>query len=257
MDVENNTPPATPKETRLEVVKMPDHKPVMTYIILGITVIIYILQMVTFYWLNVDILAALGGKINNAILAGQLWRLFTPILLHHQELFFHILFNMYFLAVVGPRLEKFTNHLPFLLLYILAGFSGNVFSFLFSPNDSLGASSSLYGLMGAQMIFVLHNRSFLVDNGKAALQNILMLIVINVAISFFFIAVDNWAHIGGLAGGTLFAWFGGPKLDLEEISFPRFKLVDARTWGERLLGATLVLLIFGGFAALKITGIAF
>lgn len=256
MDTENNFPSAAP-ETRLEVVKMPDYKPVMTYIILGITVIIYTLQMASSYWLDIDILAVFGSKINDAILAGQFWRLLTPMLLHHQELFFHILFNMYFLAVIGPRLEKFTNHLPFLLLYILAGFSGNVFSFLFSPANSLGASTSLYGLMGAQMIFVLHNRSFLVDNGKAALQNILVLIGINVAISFFFIAADNWGHIGGLVGGTLFAWFGGPKLDLEEISFPRFQLVDVRTWGERLLGAALVLLIFGGFAVLKITGIAF
>ena len=73
----------------------------------------------------------------------------------------------------------------------------------------------------------------------------------------FTIGADNWGHIGGLAGGALFAWFGGVKLDLEEIAFPRFRLVDVRPWREKFFAGALVLIIFGGFAALKITGIAF
>jgi len=262
MDNENITPPAQPRP-RIEVVETPNYKPVMTYTILGVTVFVYLLQMATLYlWPKIDLPAALGVKANDLIVAGQWWRLFTPMLLHDDSLLpLHIGFNMYFLAIVGTRLEKFTGHRAFLLLYIVAGFAGNVFSFLFSPYDALGASTALFGLMGAQVMFVLHNRAFLADNGKAALQNALVLIGLNIVIGISLnasgIGIDNWGHIGGLAGGALFAWFGGVKLDLEEIAFPRFRLVDTRRGREQIFGAALVMLIFGGFALLKIAGIAF
>lgn len=255
--IENETPspPAQP-QPRIEVVKTPDHKPLVTYTILGITIFVYLLQIGTLYFLKVDLPGALGLKVNELIIAGQWWRLFTPMLLHDDRLPLHIASNMYFLAIVGPRLEKFTGHRAFLLLYIVAAFAGNVFSFLFSANPAWGASTALFGLMGAQVVFVLHNRLYLADNGKAAMQNALLLIVLNVVIGFG-IGADNWGHIGGLAGGMLFAWFGGPKLDLAEIAFPRFQLIDARTWAEKWFAAALVMLVFGGFAVLKIMGIAF
>jgi rhomboid protease GluP len=257
MNNENITPPVQPRP-RIEVVETPNYKPVVTYTILGITVFIYLLQIATLYLMGVDFPGALGAKINELIIAGQWWRLFTPMLLHADSLLpIHVGLNMYFLAIVGPRLEKFTGHRSFLMLYIVAGFAGNVFSFLFSANPSWGASTALFGLMGAQLIFALHNRAFLADNGKAALQNTLSLIVVNVIIGFTLAGIDSWGHIGGLAGGVVFAWFGGPKLDLEEIAFPRFRLVDTRSWREQLFGVALVMLIFGGFAALKIAGIAF
>jgi rhomboid protease GluP len=256
MTNEPGTSPAQPGAPRLEVVATPNTKPVVTYTILGITVFVYLLQIATLYFLKIDLPAALGAKINELIMAGEIWRLFTPMLLHDDQLPLHVMSNMYFLAIVGSRLEKFTGHWAFLLLYLVAGFAGNVFSFLFSPYNAWGASTALFGLMGAQVVFVLHNKPFLADEGKAALQNALMLIVLNVVIGFA-IGADNWGHIGGLAGGALFAWFGGVKLELEEIAFPRFRLVDVRRWREKLFAAALVMIIFGGFALLKIMGIAF
>ena len=258
MTDETSTPPAQP---RLEVVASPNYKPVATYTILGITIFVYLLQMATLYLLKVDLPMALGIKANDLIIAGQVWRLFTPMLLHDDLLPIHIGLNMYFLAIVGARLEKFTGPWTFLLLYIVAGFAGNVFSFLFSSNNAIGASTALFGLMGAQVIFVLHNKSFLADEGKGALQNALTLIIFNIVIGLGLnatgIGIDNWGHIGGLAGGTLFAWFGGVKLDLEEIAFPRFRLVNTRRMREKIFGAALVMIVFGGFAVLKISGIAF
>lgn len=249
-------PPEAPAQAHLEIMGAPDYKPVFTYLILGLTIFIYLLQMGTLYLQGIDIPASIGAKVNEAILAGQWWRLFTPMLLHDDRLPIHILSNMYFLAVVGARLEKFTGHRRFLLLYITAGFAGNVFSFLFSPYAAWGASTALFGLMGAQVIFILQNRRFLNQNGRGALQNILTLIVVNVLIGFM-IGADNWGHIGGLLGGLAFAWFGGPKLTLEEIAHPRYRLVDLHGLREQLLATGLVAAVFGGYAALKIIGIAF
>lgn len=267
MNQEPSNTPVPPSETlqpKIEIVEVPNYKPVMTYSILGVTVFVWLLQMATLYLIHipglpahVDIPAALGLKDNAAILAGQYWRLFTPMLLHDDLLPLHILTNMYFLVVVGAQLERFAGHRRFLLLYIAAGFAGNVMSFLFSPDNSLGASTALFGLMGAQLIFVLQNRSFLAGNGRAALQNILILIGLNLFIGFALGFIDNWGHIGGLVGGLAFGWFGGVKLAPQEVAYPRFRLADTRGLSEEILGALLVFIVFGGFAVLKILGIAF
>jgi rhomboid protease GluP len=263
MDNQTNWPPEQPPQPQIQVVAAPDYKPVVTYVILGITVAVYLLQMATLYFVHipglpgaVDIPGALGAKVNELIIQGQWWRLFTPMLLHDDHLPLHIASNMYFLAIVGPRLEKISGPWRFLLLYVVAGFAGNVLSFLFSANPAWGASTALFGLMGAQVIFVLQNRSFLAGNGKETLQSTLTLIVINVFLGFM-IHADNWGHIGGLLGGAAFAWFGGTKLNLVEEGYPRFRLEDVRGWREQLIGAALVMIVFGGFALLKILGIAF
>jgi rhomboid protease GluP len=66
--------------------------------------------------------------------------------------------------------------------------------------------------------------------------------------------IDNWGHLGGLIGGLIFTWFGGPKLKLEG-SFPFLTVEDERSIGDQILGVGLVILMFGTLAALKIFGI--
>jgi rhomboid protease GluP len=85
-----------------------------------------------------------------------LWRLFTPLLLHGSIA--HIGFNMYALFIIGPGLERYYGHLRFLVLYLLAGFAGNVFSFLFTPALSVGASTAIFGLVAAQGVFLYRHR---------------------------------------------------------------------------------------------------
>ena len=243
-----------PAARQIVITDAPDYKPVVTYTILGLTVLVYLAQIGTLYLQGTDIPGVLGVKFNEYIIQGQLWRLFTPMLLHDDRLPIHIISNMYFLAIVGSRVEKFYGHGRFLLLYVLAGFAGNVFSFLFSSHPAWGASTALFGLMGAEAVFVLQNRSMLEGNGKKALQNVLSLVGINVVIGIM-VGADNWGHIGGLLGGLAFAWFGGVKLQFEEIAFSRFRVVDARTSTDLLIGALLVGGAFSVLAAMKIFGI--
>ncbi len=247
-------PLAQPVPRQIEITEIPNYKPVVTYVILGLTVLVYLAQIGTLYLLKMDIPGMVGAKINEYIVAGQIWRLFTPMLLHDDRLPIHIISNMYFLVIVGSRVEKFYGHGRFLLLYILAGFAGNVTSFLFSTYASWGASTALFGLMGAEAIFVLQNRSMLADNGRKGLQNVLTVVGMNVIIGIM-VGADNWGHIGGLLGGLAFAWFGGVKLQLEEIAYPRFRVIDSRSLENLLTGAALVAVVFGFLAAMKIFGI--
>lgn len=220
-------------------------KPVMTYSILGLTILVFIAQVLTERILGIDVPAALGVKSNEAILQGQFWRLFTPMLLHGSLL--HLGFNMYALYALGPTLESYYGHARFLALYVLAGFAGNVTSFIFSPANSLGSSTAIFGLIGAYGVFLYQNRELLGGRGRRGLINIITIAVINLVIGMT-PGIDNWGHIGGLIGGVLFAWIGGPKLKVE-LNYSSVRLEDQRQAGDALKAGLVVALVFGGILA--------
>jgi len=217
-------------------------RPFVTFTLMGISVGMFGLQMVSQTLLNGDLPFMFGGKINEYILAGQLWRLFTPMFLHGSII--HIAFNMYALFNFGPGLELHYGRWRFLALYLLGGFAGNVMSFMFSVNPSLGSSTAIFGLLGAEGVFLFHNRALFGDFARRALTQVVMIAVVNLVIGFTPGAgIDNWGHIGGLLGGTLFAWFAGPLLHREGL-FPPYQLVDQRDRREVILAGAGVGFMF-------------
>jgi len=221
------------------------NKPFVTYTILGLTIAVFAAQFVTQWALGLDLPVAFGVKDNGLIAQGQLWRLFTPMLLHGGLI--HILFNMYALRVLGPGLEQHYGHSRFLSLYVLAGFAGNVASFALSATPSLGASTSLFGLFGAEGVFMYHNRELFGERARAALNRVISLAVINLIIGLS-PGIDNWGHVGGLIGGVLFAWFAGPVLKLEGIA-PAYSIKDHREPTSVWLAAVGVGVLFAAIAS--------
>jgi rhomboid protease GluP len=219
-------------------VQFPRLSPIVTYTLMGVTIFIFLLQVASQRILGEDYVALLGLKVNEWIMEGQIWRLFTPMLLHGS--FLHIAFNMYALFIFGRRLETFYGHGRFLVMYILAGYTGNVLSYIFSPSPSLGASTAIFGLLGAEAVFLIQNWKVFGPAARADLQNLVILVIINLLIGIG-VRFDNWGHVGGLIGGAVFAWIAGPKLSLQG-DFMAVSLVDNRspsaTW--------LAVLVVGG-----------
>jgi len=248
----NETPTPEPQypqttQPRTVQVALPNVKPYATYAILGVTILIYLLQLAGQYLLKVDLVTAIGIKYNPFIRQGELWRLITPVFLHGSIL--HIAFNMYALFIYGRGLESRYGHFRFLLLYFLSAFAGNVLSFLLTPNSSLGASTAIFGLIAAEAVFILQNRTLLGKQANRGLMNLLYIAGVNLLIGFTTTGVDNWGHIGGMLGGLIFAWFGGPRWKLEGV-YPSMRLVDEREGHGALQGATMVLLFFIPLTAL-------
>ncbi len=79
----------------MPAVKPRPFHPYTTYILIGICVLVYLLQVGTIYLFKVDVPAVIGVKDNELILHGQVWRLITPVFLHSDQTILHILFNMY------------------------------------------------------------------------------------------------------------------------------------------------------------------
>lgn len=204
-------------------VRMPVNTPWVTYVIMGVTIAVFLAQQASELMLGGDLPAALGMKINEYIIEGQYWRLFTPALLHGGWV--HIGFNMYALYSFGRGLERAYGHGRFALLYLLGAFAGNVASFMLSDNPSLGASTAVFGLIAAEGIYYFQNRKIYGGQAQAVLQNIAVVIAINLFYGFTTSRIDNWGHMGGLVGGAAFAFLAGPVFTLEGFH-PDLRLVD-------------------------------
>lgn len=239
--------PDAPPRPQIVQVAFPSVRPYVTYALLGLTVLVYLLQLAGQYLLKLDLVTYLGIKYNLLIRAGQLWRLVTPVFLHGSIL--HIGFNMYALLIFGRGLEVRYGHGRFTLLYFLSAFAGNVFSFILTPNPSLGASTAIFGLIAAEGAFLLQNRKLLGDRANRSLMNLLYIAGINLVLGFTTSGVDNFGHIGGLLGGLIFAWFGGPRWKMEGL-YPYLRLVDEREGHGHILGTVMVLLFFIPLAAI-------
>lgn len=241
-------PQETPEPRQPVRVKLPNRKPVVTYVLIGLSVLSYILQTFLESSTGTDWLYLIGGKVNPLIMQGQVWRLITPLLLHGSLL--HIAFNMYALYVIGQRLEKYYGHGRFLVLYLLSGFAGNVLSFALTPNPSLGASTAVFGLLAAEGMFIFQNRKlFGPERTRQSILNLAVIFVINLSYGFMpGTNIDNMGHIGGAIGGIFFAWKGGPLLKITGQP-PFLDVLDTRRRGEVL---TASLLVFIGFAVIAL-----
>ena len=224
---------------------LPGQKPWATYGLLGVTVVVFLLQELSKYLFQVDALAAMGMKVNQLILAGEYWRLITPVFLHGGLM--HVGFNMYALFIFGPGLERYYGHKRFLALYFLGGFGGNVFSFLFTSAPSLGSSTAIFGLLVAEGIFLYQNKKLFGGVAQRAIMNIVVVAAINLFIGLS-PGIDNWGHLGGMLAGGLFAWYAGPVLQLSGV-YPTFTISDGRSKREVWKAGLSVFLFFSLLAA--------
>jgi len=77
---------------------------------------------------------------------GEIWRIFTPCLLHRD--FLHILFNMAWLWVLGKQIEQRLKRWKMILLIIIIGVVSNVAQYLMSGPYFLGFSGVVVGMAG-------------------------------------------------------------------------------------------------------------
>ena len=179
-------------------------KPIITYALIAINVIVFILMCVN----GEDNTLLKFGNIANNVKAGEYYRLITATFLHIGVL--HLLCNMYSLYILGPQLESFYGKIKFLIIYLVGGVIGNLFANIFELNTvGAGASGSIFALFGALLYFGYHYRVYL---GSAIRTQIVPVILANLAIGFMTPGISNAAHIGGLIGGTILSMAAGvPK----------------------------------------------
>ncbi|NEW38357.1 rhomboid family intramembrane serine protease [Nocardia cyriacigeorgica] len=129
-----------------------------------------------------------------AVADGDWVRVIGSGFLHYGPL--HLLLNMFALYVVGRDIELVLGRLRYLAVYLVSLLGGSAAVMVFAQ-DSLtaGASGAVYGLFGAITVILIRLR----QNANS----MLILIGINVFISFSLPGISLFGHLGGLAAGTL------------------------------------------------------
>ena len=174
-------------------------KPFVTYTLLGIQIILFIMMEFMGSSESSATLLLFGAKFNPLIAAGEYWWLITPMFLHIGIV--HLLINSITLYYLGSMVENIAGHWRYLVIYLASGLMGNLFSYQFSENISAGASTALFGLFA---VFLALKNLFPRNRHIQSIgSQYLTLVGINLAFGIMGSGIDIWGHVGGLVGGFL------------------------------------------------------
>ena len=135
------------------------------------------------------------------------WRPVTSGFLHAGLI--HIAFNSFFIYSFGQLLEPALGRVKFALLYFVGMMGGAVGALLLTdPNvATVGASGAGFGLLGASLVMARIRR-----NEQLASQ-LMMLALINFAITFALPGISLGGHLGGFVAGGLVGYLAyGPLM---------------------------------------------
>lgn len=213
-------------------------KAYMTWFLIFINIIMWFLVEIIPPSQNSGILIAYGAKTAPLIWSGEIWRLVTPVFLHVG--FFHLFVNCIIIYILGTLLESVLGHWRMLLVYLFSGAVGNLLSLRFSPHLSAGASSGVFGILGAIIVYGLTYKKMIPRNFyKVIIFYLLPFLVYNLSLGFWYSRTDNYAHIGGLIGGTLIS-------AVMRVKYPQNHNLKRRYLGMAGLAATFSLLFAYG-----------
>lgn len=170
-------------------------KPKVTYALIAVNILVYIVIALA-RLKNID-LAALLAMHRGAVSCGEWYRVITSVFTHEE--LFHLGSNCYALFIYGMILEPSIGKARFSLVYAAGGLLGNMLSFAFMENPSIGASGAVFGLLGA--VIAIH---FI--NPTAMSKSMATNVFFSVAVTTFYSIggnINNLAHFGGLFGGYM------------------------------------------------------
>ena len=145
---------------------------------------------------------AWGANFGPATQDGQWWRLASALFLHFGVV--HLALNMWALWDAGQLVERMFGAPRFALLYLASGLLGNLLSLVAHQGQAVsgGASGAIFGVYGALLVFVWHQRRALQPHEFrwlfwGAIGFSAATIVFGLLVS----GIDNAAHIGGFLSG--------------------------------------------------------
>ena len=202
IDVTNDINKKTDKENKVYESIFKPKKIVVTNVLIAINVIAFFVSFIlTQGNFTVGNMLELGAMNYYYVRQGEIYRLITAGFLHGGLM--HLLFNMYSLYVIGTQIENFIGKKKYLIIYFFSMICASLMSAALATNTvSVGASGAIFGLLGSLVYFGFYYRLYL---GSVLKNQIIPLIVLNLALGFMMSGIDNAAHIGGLIAGLFIA----------------------------------------------------
>ena len=195
INVTNDINIKTEKENREFESVFKKKKLSITYILMAVNILVYLIGVIGIYTNTFDILTKMALHRGH-VQSGEIYRLLTSMFSHKSII--HIGMNMYALYIIGSQVETYIGKKKYIVIYLFSGIMGALLSCVVNTGWSVGASGAIFGLMGSLLYFGIHYRMYLESSLK---NSIIPLIVANLAMGFIIPNIDNAAHIGGLVGG--------------------------------------------------------
>jgi rhomboid protease GluP len=193
-----------------------------------------------------DALFLLGASGSPVVFGlGRWWTVLTAGWLHAGLL--HIAMNMYWVWQMGPAITDLFGTSRTVIIYVVGGIAGFLLSsvagayfpslpFLAAGGLTVGASAPVFGLIGAMYHYG--------KMGSSSIRQIATSIMIQAVIFGLLVpGIDNYAHLGGFAGGYFTSAFLNPM---------------TRERGDHtIVAAVLLAATAGAFLASILTGLQF
>jgi len=169
--------------------------PVITYILMALNFVFWIIMYTDFGVKVIDDMSLNKMMVSD----GQIYRLFTYMFTHGG--IGHFVCNTFTLFIIGTRVERFSGHIKFMILYILSGIAAGCTSYVVEPlGVAVGASGAIFGIIGGMIYLVKRLKH---NIGGFDYSVTIVYAIIGIASGFMIANVDNFAHIGGLISGLI------------------------------------------------------
>jgi membrane associated rhomboid family serine protease len=177
------------------VVRPGSGRPIVTFTLIGLNVVIFVLELLT----GDPLMGNGSGAVANALYfsPGDIlhypWTMLTSAFVHANLI--HIAVNMYSLFVLGVPLERYFGRWRFLAIYVIGAIASSVGVEFLSKDGALGASGAIFALLGVLVLFSRRlgfSPTWLIVIG-----------VVNLGYGFVVAGVSWQGHLGGLVAGLL------------------------------------------------------
>ncbi|MDE2850316.1 MAG: rhomboid family intramembrane serine protease [Acidobacteriota bacterium] len=202
---------------------------VFSTVVIAICVVIFVLELLMsprgintqlgFGFLAPDLEMGVRFGASGALIVfdyGRWWTILSAGWLHGGLL--HIAFNMYWVHQLGPVMARLFGVPRAAIIYLLSSAMGFLVTsampvvapwmpFANRNSVTLGASAAVFGWLGA---LICYSRQ---TGGRMFMRQVMGMAIPLVLFGLLIPGIDNWAHLGGLAGGYLLASRYGPNTE--------------------------------------------
>ncbi len=175
--------------------------PYLTFLIIGINVLVFVINLFLdgFLW-------EIGGLDLRVLEKAQWYRLFTSAFLHCD--IYHLMNNMLIIYSVGGLLEQAMGRVTYAVFYfagILASGLTSLFYHMITHDYviSIGASGAGYALLGAVIVVLLTQPAGYLKSVFPRIFVMLACVVLGITEGFKNPNIDNMAHVGGICFGVI------------------------------------------------------
>jgi rhomboid protease GluP len=184
--------------------------PPLTLLLIVVNIAVFAWELATGALADADHIVAAGALVRDRVESGELWRLATSMFLHGGV--DHLIGNMVVLFIVGMACEHALGTARTAFVYATAGCAGATLSLVMRPGPSVGASGAIFGLLAAVVVVLYRYRDRFHLRDKRIGFVLVAWAGYQVLNGLATPLIDNFAHLGGIAGGALAAFIVTPRL---------------------------------------------